>query len=51
MKYRPIIKIINTAVINEKALFKHRLLKNNNNLFNTKYVSSLSLYLFIYFFH
>ncbi len=30
----------------KKLYFKHRLLKNNNNLFNTKYVSSLSLYLF-----
>ncbi len=45
MNYRPIIKIINTAVINENsaALFHAPIFKNN--LFNAKYVPScFSLY-------
>ncbi len=47
MNYRPLIKIINTAIINEKAVFQApTFLKKKKTLFNTKYVSSLFIYFF-----
>ncbi len=47
MNYRPLIKIINTAIINEKAVFQApTFLKKKKPLFNTKYVSSLFIFYF-----
>ncbi len=46
LAYRPIIKIINTAIINEKALFQAPTFFKNKikNLFNTKFLLSLFIF-------
>ncbi len=47
LAYRPIIKIINTAIINEKALFQAPTflkMKKKKNLFNTKFLLSLFIF-------
>ncbi len=50
MNYRPLIKIINTAIINEKALFSSTdFFKEKKNLFNTKYVSSRFIDFFFHY--
>ncbi len=44
LAYRPIIKMINIAIINEKALFQaptFKKKKKKKNLFNTKFLLSL----------
>ncbi len=44
MNYRPIIKIINTAIINEKALFQAPTFKKQ-----TRNTFLLSLFIFLFF--
>ncbi len=51
LAYRPIIKIINTAIINEKALFQAPTFKKRKKTTTTCLTRNVfSLYLFIYFF-